>query len=252
MSKHTYTVKDVARLAGVTVRTLHHYDQLGLLVPSGRTEAGYRLFSEDDLLRLQQILIHRRLGLPLEQIKRILDDPAFDRRAALLEQRKRLGGQAGRTEAMIRAVEAALAAMNGEEMMDAKKMFDGFDPAEYEDEARQRWGRTDAYQEAARRTGQYSKQDWAHIKAEDAALMEALAGKLRSGAAPDDLEVLELAERHRLHIDRWYYPCSRVRHAGLAELYVTDERFTEAFDKHGKGLARFVAEAIRANAIRRQ
>jgi len=243
-------VKDVARLTGVTVRTLHYYDQLGLLVPSERTEAGYRLFSDADLLRLQQILIHRELGCPLERIKRILDDPAFDRRRALLEQREKLVERAGRTDAMIRAVDAALEAIEGGSKMDAREIFAGFDPAEHEDEARRRWGGTNAYQEASRRTAGYSKEDWRRIKAEDEALMKALAEQLRAGAAPDDPKVLELAEQHRRHIDRWYYPCSRARHTGLAELYVADPRFAAAFDRHAEGLALFVAEAIRANARR--
>ncbi len=100
-------MKDVARLAKVTVRTLHHYDSIGSLVPSGRTEAGYRLYREGDLLRLQQILICRQLGLPLEQIKRMLHDPSFDREEALLEQRAQLVKQAHATEAMNRSVDAA-------------------------------------------------------------------------------------------------------------------------------------------------
>jgi len=243
-------VKDVARLTGVTVRTLHYYDQLGLLVPSERTEAGYRLFSDADLLRLQQILIHRELGFPLERIKRILDDPAFDRRRALLEQREKLVERAGRTDAMIRAVDAALEAIEGGSKMDAREIFAGFDAAEHEDETRRRWGHTDAYREASRRTAGYSEEDWMRIKAEDDALMKALAEQLRAGAPPDDPNVVELAEQHRRHIDRWYYPCSRARHTGLAELYVADPRFAAAFDRHAEGLALFVAEAIRANARR--
>jgi len=250
VSENTYRVREVARLAGVTVRTLHHYDELGLLVPSGRTDAGYRLYGDNDVLRLQQILLYRQLGLPLERIRRLLDDPSFDRRTALLEQRERLVELAGRTGRMIRAVDAALETLEGERPMDAKRIFDGFDPAEHEDEVRERWGETESYRESKRRTSRYSAQDWSRIKAEDEALLRELADKLEAGARPDEPEVLNLAERHRLHIDRWYYPCSRVRHAALAELYVTDDRFTAAFDKHAEGLASFLTEAIRANARR--
>lgn len=106
MERRTYRVKDVARLARVTVRTLHHYDAIGLLVPS-RTRTGHRVYGEDDLLRLQQILIGRELGLPLEEIGCMLTDPHFDRRKALLEQRELLMRRASETEAMIRAIDSA-------------------------------------------------------------------------------------------------------------------------------------------------
>src|SRR5688500_8483895 len=102
-----YQVNDVAVAAGVSVRTLHHYDAMGLLVPSARTEAGYRLYTDQDLLRLQQILIGRELGLALEEIRRMLDEPDFDRRRALLRQRAELVGRVERTNKMIRAVDAA-------------------------------------------------------------------------------------------------------------------------------------------------
>jgi len=250
MSVRSYRVKDVARVAGVTVRTLHHYDNIGLLVPSARSEAGYRLYSEDDLLRLQQILLGRELGLPLEAIRRTLDDKAFDREKALLEHRNRLLARAEQTEAMILSVDRALETLKGERKMDARELFGGFDPAKYETEVERRWGDTDAYREAARRTGRYSRGDWERIRAEDASLMNSLAEKLAEGAGPGDEGVLALAERHRLHIDRWYYPCSHSMHVGLAEMYVADDRFKARFEQHGEGLAGFLAEAIRANAAR--
>src|SRR5262245_28310993 len=112
MAKRTYLVKEVAALSGVTVRALHHYDELKLLTPSGRSDAGYRLYSDDDLLRLQQILIGRELGLSLEAIRRSLDDPGFDRRAALVAQRAELAARAGRAADMIRSIDAALAALD--------------------------------------------------------------------------------------------------------------------------------------------
>lgn len=249
MKRKAYHVKDVARLAKVTVRALHHYDAVGLLVPS-RTEAGYRLYTEDDLLRLQQILIYRELGLPLERIQRMLGDERFDRRKALLEQREQLLGRQKETQAMIRAIDAALEILNGDTSMDEHRLFDGFDPAEHEEEARLRFGGSEAYREAARRTKRYSKEDWQRIKAEDRALMETLVRLFRAGARPEDEQVLELAEQHRLHIDRWYYPCSRGMHRGLAEMYLADERFGAAFERHAPGMAAFVAAAIRANAAR--
>lgn len=134
MSEKLYRVKDVARLARVTVRTLHHYDAIGLLVPSGRTRAGYRQYSDDDLLRLQEIVICREFGMSLDQIQRTLEDPGFDRERALGEHRKQLQQRVRRTEAMIRSVDAALEALKGDQEMQAQELFNGFDPAVYAEE----------------------------------------------------------------------------------------------------------------------
>jgi len=238
-------------MAKVTVRTLHHYDRIGLLVPSSRTEAGYRLYGSEDLLRLQQILIARGLGLPLEAIRRMLDDPDFDRRAALVEQRKQLHWQARRAEAMIRAVDAALTRLEEEAEMEDEKLFEGFEPAEHEDEVRERWGKTNSYAEAGRRTKSYTKEQWQELEAESGDLLSRLAEKLEEGAPADATGVMDLAEEHRLHIDRWYYPCDRGMHAGLGEMYVADERFAAHFEKRRAGLSGYLADAIRANAARR-
>ena len=252
----TYQVKEVARIAGISVRALHHYDEIGLLVPSGRSRAGYRLYSEDDLLRLQQILIGRELGMPLEAIKRSLEDPSFDRRAALERQREELAARAERTAAMLRAVDVALAAMTddgGKTMKDMSKeeiaaLFDGFDPSPYEDEVVERWGTSDAYKESARRTSKYTKADWERYKAESHAIMSAAAELFRAGAPADGAEAMAVAERHRLSIDRWFYPCDATMHAGLASMYEADARFAESIDNYGAGLTPWWSAAIRANA----
>ena len=248
----TYQVKDVARLTGVSVRTLHHYDAIGLLVPSGRTAAGYRLYTDADLLRLQQILIGRELGLPLEEIRQSLDDPRFDRKAALLDQRQRLHERARQAEAMIRAIDAALAALKGGATTGERTMadlFEGFDPSRYEEEARQRWGGT-AFDESEKRVKRYTPDDWKAIKAEQGAVYEAAVAAMKAGKAPSSAEVMDIAERHRLSIDRWFYPCSRNMHEGLASMYESDDRFRQSIDKYGEGLTTFLAEAIRANAGR--
>lgn len=251
--RRTYQVKDVSRIAGVSVRTLHHYDEIGLLSPSGRSAAGYRLYSDDDLLRLQQILIGRELGLPLEEIRRSLDDPGFDRRQTLLAQRAQLEKRNEQTEAMIRAVDAALAVLRENETgetMDMQKIFEGFDPAKYEAEAKQRWGRTDAYKESKRRTERYTAEDWKRLKDEQGAILSDAFAAMKAGKSPADSDVMDIAERHRLSIERWFYPCSTEMHHGLADLYESDSRFAENIDKHGKGLTTFLVAAIRANAER--
>jgi DNA-binding transcriptional MerR regulator len=251
MQPRRYQVKEVAELSGVSVRTLHHYDQIGLVVPSARSSAGYRLYSDADLLRLQQVLVQRELGLSLEAIRKLLDDPAFDHRAALLEQRRLLLERAANTQQMIRALDNALSLLDGgDTMTDKQTLFDGFDPAAYEQETKQRWGHTDAYRESQRRTQQYTAEDWKRYRDENASLMKAFATALAAGSGADEAAVMDLAEQHRLLIDRWFYPCSHEMHARLADMYEADPRFAQNIDQAGAGLTPFLSAAIRANAAR--
>ena len=248
----TYQVKDAARLAGISVRTLHHYDSIGLLIPGARTAAGYRLYTDADLLRLQQILIGRELGLSLEEIRRALDDPRFDRKAALLDQRERLRERVQQAEAMIRAIDVALDAFDGHKKgeMKMEDLFEGFDASRYEDEARRQWGKSEAFVESEKRTRRYTSDDWKALKAEQAAVYDDAYSALKAGQRPSDEAVMDIAERHRLSIDRWFYPCSHRMHGGLAAMYESDDRFRQSIDRHGEGLTSFLAGAIRANAAR--
>jgi MerR family transcriptional regulator, thiopeptide resistance regulator len=254
MSSRTYQVNEAARMAGVTVRALHHYDEIGLLVPSNRTEAGYRLYTAEDLLRLQQILIGRTLGLSLEEIRKLLDDPLLDRRTLLQRQREALQKRAETTAAMLRSVDVALALVDDthrSENVNLREIFDGFDPAQYQDDARERWGHTHAYLESQRRVRQYSANDWRTIKADMNAVITDAAAALRASCDPESVEAMDIAERARLNIDRWFYPCSREMHSRLADMYEADERFAANYERYEKGLTAFFAAAIRANARRR-
>jgi len=252
MKRQLYRVSELAQLTGVSVRTLHYYDEIRLLVPRARTDAGYRLYDGDDLLRLQQIMIGREQGLALEEIRRSLDDPNFDAKRALLAQRQQLQQRAQETSRMIRAIDAALSLLDDERQEpDMTQLFDGFDPTRHEAEARARWGETDAYKESAQRTKRYSTDDWRQIKEEQAAIYGAAFTLLQAGTEPQAPEAMDVAERHRLAIDRWFYPCSVALHAGLADLYDADSRFAENIDRFGAGLTPFLAAAIRANARRR-
>lgn len=249
----TYHVKDLARAAGVSVRTLHHYDAIGLLVPGARTAAGYRLYTDADLLRLQQILISRELGLSLEDIRRSLDDPRFDQKAALLEQRELLKDRVQQTEAMIRAVDVALRALDGDSQKGVTNMedlFEGFKPSQYDEEVQRQWGESEAFVESKKRVGRYTPDDWKALKAEQAAIYDEACSAMRAGTPPSDAVVMDIAERHRMSIDRWFYPCSHTMHRGLARMYESDDRFRQSIDTHGEGLTAFLAEAIRANASR--
>lgn len=248
-----HTVGEIARRAGITIRTLHHYDEIGLLSPSERSDAGYRLYDSADVARLQQILVYRELGLPLERIQEVMGDPGFDRIAALRDQRQELVTRSRQTTRMIEAVDAAIASEERGIMMSTDQMlevFGDFDPTEHEAEAEERWGGTDAYRDSVRRTSQYTKQDWEQISAEASEIYEEFVRLRREGVPTDSAAAIEVAERHREHISRWFYECSYEIHVGLGEMYVEDQRFTESLDSHGEGLAAYMSEAILANGLR--
>lgn len=246
----TYTVGDLASLARVSVRTLHHYDEIGLLRPSGRSGAGYRLYTAGDLQRLQQVLFFRELGVRLDEIARILADPGFDRRQTLIAQRALLAERAERARALVDLVDRTLKALEDDDTMKPEEMFEGFDPAKYEDEATAKWGQTEAFAESKRRTSRYTKDDWAKLKAEADANVEALARAMDEGVAPTEARAMDLAEQHRLHLERWFYPCPTTFHVELGEMYVADPRFTANYDRIREGLAAYLRDAIQANAAR--
>jgi DNA-binding transcriptional MerR regulator len=248
-----WTVGEVAERAHVSVRALHHYDEIGLLSPSSRTDAGYRLYGPRELERLHQVLLFRELGLGLESIGRLLDGPPSERRAALEAQRRELERRRRRTEAVIRAVDRAIETLERGEPMESTELFDGFgefDHARHAEEAEARWGDTEAYRESSRRTKRYGKEDWAAIQAEADGIMERMASLMAEGADATSEPAMDLAEEHRRHIDRWFYPCPPRMHAGLADMYQADERFGAYFEERGAGLTAFASDAIRANAER--
>ena len=249
----SYTVGEVARFAGVTVRTLHHYDEVGLLSPTGRTAAGYRLYADADLQRLQQIRCYRELGFGLDDIAAILDDPRNDPIDHLRRQHALLTDHIERLEAMVAAVEMTMEARKMGISLNPEEMFEVFgdeDPSQYADEAEQRWGETDAYKESQRRVSSYTKDDWLRIKEEGADVERRLAAALASGAPADSEEAMDAAEAHRLQIDRWFYETSYEMHRGLGDMYIADPRFTEHYEKVAPGLAQYVRDAIHANADR--
>jgi len=246
-----YKVGEVAQLAKVSVRTLHHYDEIGLLTPSDRTESGYRLYSDEDMERLQQVLFYRELGLPLEDIAAAIRDPGFDRTAALVEQREMLTRRRDALSRMIDAVEFALAAAQEGIKMDNEEMFEvfgDFDPSEYEEEVKERWGDTDAYAESARRTARYTKADWERFKAENEANGARMVELFDEGVEPSDPRAVQVAEAARQLIDRWFYPLSKEMHVCLGDMYVADPRFKKHYDSQRDGLAQWFCDAIRANA----
>jgi DNA-binding transcriptional MerR regulator len=254
MDPATSTIGRVARLAGVSVRTLHHYDEMGLVCPARRSAAGYRLYGAAELERLQQVLFFKELGFPLAEIRRVMLDPAFDRGGALRAQRALLVERARRAWALLAAVDAALQALEKGTSMNHEDMFEalgGFDPSQYEDEVVRRWGETDAYRQSARRTATFTKDDWAAIRREEEEITAGIAERMERG--PADAEVQELVARRCRHINERFYECSPAMFAGLGEMYVADSRFARNYEKVRPGLAEFLREAMRlyADALER-
>ena len=247
------TVGAVARMAGVTVRTLHHDDEIGLLNPSGRSDAGYRRYADADLERLQRILFYRELGFGLDQIKTVMTDGHADASAHLRRQHAMLLERIRRLQRMASAVELAMEArtmginLTPEERFE---VFGDFDPNEHVAEVEQRWGESDAYRESARRTASYTKADWERMKAEAAEPANRLVAAMRAGLPADSPEAMDAAEAHRQHLSRWFYECTPEIHVGLGEMYVADPRFAATYEKIAPGLAAYTRDAIKANAAR--
>ncbi len=235
-------VSDVAKLTGVTVRTLHYYDQIGLLKPSRVTDSGYRLYSQADLEVLQQILFFRELDFPLSDIQEILNDPSFDREAALQNHRALLLHKRNRIDGLISLVDKTL---KGETDMSFKQ----FDATEYENnkqkyaqEAKQRWGTTDAYAEYSKKTENYDDPQWKLINGEGAEILHQF-GEIRH-LDPAGTEAQNMVKKWQDFITANFYTCTKPILSCLGEMYIGDDRFTQNIAKHGQGTALFMATAI--------
>lgn len=250
----SYSVSELAANAGVTVRALHHYDEIGLLVPAARTRTGYRRYSRSDVERLYRILVYRELGFDLTRIAEILDNPEEETLDQLRRQRGLLAERVDHLQRMLKGVEAIMNAketgynLTPDEM---REVFGSFDPTEHAAEAEARWGDTDGYRQSRARASRYGKQEWQQIAAEVAQINAEMVAAMREGIEATSANAMDIAERHRQHISRWFYDCGHEIHRGLGEMYVADPRFTASFEKEATGLAVYFRDAIVANAERR-
>ena len=247
-------VGQVAAAAGVTVRTLHHWDAVGLLVPSGRTASGSRTYAPGDLERLQQVLTYRELGFSLEDVRRLLDDPAVDPLDHLRRQQSLLADRIAQLQSVAALVSRAVEARSmGIELdpHELREVFGDDDPTQHAEQARERWGDTTAYAQSQARTSSYSKSDWLEVQAEGEDVERRFAEALASGLPAHDPEGTAIAEDHRLHISRRFYDCSPALHSSLADAYVADERCAAHYERRAAGLAQYVHDAVKANAAGR-
>ena len=243
-------INEAAKMTGVTIRTLHYYDQIGLLRPETVTDAGYRLYGEKDMERLSQILFFRELDFPLSQIKEMLDSPSFDRKEALRAQHELLTKKKERLE---RLIDLTKRRMEG----NAEMSFREFNKEEierckekYAQEAEERWGGTQAYKESKKRTDGYGSAEWEELTQKGNSIMQAFAQSRE--LAPESEEVQALVAKWQDFISARYYTCTDEILEGLGQMYTADERFTENIDRFGEGTAEQMSKAIACYVSRRK
>lgn len=232
-------IKEFADFTGVSVRTLHYYDEIGLLTPARIDEStGYRYYDEQSLLRMQEILFYRELDFSLKSIGALLSSPYYDKKKALKEQKHLLTLKKERLERLISAIDGAV---KGENIMAA---FDNSEFEAYKAEAQERWGKTDAYREHAEKTKHYSKEKWNDLSKGMDDILSAFSASAKTGEKPDSAQAQKLVEMLQNHITENYYLCTKEILAGLGQMYVADERFKNNIDRHGDGTAEFIRQAI--------
>ncbi|MFD1037803.1 MerR family transcriptional regulator [Virgibacillus byunsanensis] len=235
-------VKEVADLVGISVRTLHHYDHIGLLTPEETTESGYRIYSDRDLEMLQQVLFFKELGLPLKKIKEIINSPSFDKKEALELHRKMLLEKRSRMDKMIATIDKTIQHSKGEINISDKEKFEGFDFSHnpYEQEARARFG-DKAVGESNSKLGKMSKEQIKSMGADFDAIYKDLAAIRHQAPESDEAQAA---------IKVWYDYLNKIgsysldAFKGLGQMYVEDERFTKNIDKYGEGLAVFMRDSM--------
>ncbi|WP_433679120.1 MerR family transcriptional regulator [Nocardia sp. CA-119907] len=244
------TVGAAASRAGVTIRTLHHWDAIGLVCPSERTDAGYRLYTNADLSRIQRVLTYRELGLPLEDIKSLLDEPAIDATASLRTQRDSLRERAARLHQMADAMDRLIEARKSGILLSADEqieIFGGHWQPGWAAQARDRWGDTDQWAQYAERAAGRTAEHWQQIAVGVEALNADLAAAHRAGVRPGSDRANALAERHRASIDA-YFDCTHSMHVCIARKYTADPEFAAFYDAIEPGLTTWLRAIIDANA----
>jgi MerR family transcriptional regulator, thiopeptide resistance regulator len=238
-----YTVKQLARLAGVSVRTLHYYDEIGLLTPPVIGANGYRYYDEPSVLRLQSILFYRELDFPLAAIKAVLDRPDFDALLALLEQRTALEARVGRMHRLIATIDQTIRHLKGETTMSTKQLFAGLTPEEekrYTDEAAQRWGEQ-GVRASVTKYNAYSAEKKKQIGEEGEAIYRDLIAAMPQGKAAPAVQAC--IERWRQHLGYFWTP-NDDQCLALATGYRDDPAFRKTYDAIHPELASFMRDAV--------
>jgi DNA-binding transcriptional MerR regulator len=232
-------IKEFAIATGVSIRTIHYYDEIGLLTPAYVDKiTGYRYYDENSILRMQEILFYRELDFPLKSIKEILTSPNYDKNKVLNEQKELLILKKERLEKIIFAIDAA---MEGENVM---SVFDNSEFEKYKNEVKEKWGQTEAYKEHSEKTKTYSKEKWNNLASGMDEIMAMFSVCMKNGNEADSIEAQELVKKLQNHISENYYHCTNEILASLGGMYVADERFKNNIDKHAIGTAEYISKAI--------
>ena len=251
MNRPMLTVKQLSKLAGVTPRTLHHYDEIGLLKPTRVGDNGYRYYGDESVLRLQQILFYRELGIPLEEIKQLMGRRDFDVMGALRSHKEALQKQVTRLNRLINTVDNTINHLKGNHTMSDKAYFEGFSEeqqAEYEKEAMQRYD-PETVKAASKKWKEYTAAEKERMGEEANALYRDLLLAIPKGAASPEAQ--SCVERWRRFIEYFWIPNDE-QLVGLADLYNEDPRFKANFDKIDSRLAEFLREAIKIYVEKRK
>jgi DNA-binding transcriptional MerR regulator len=239
-----FSADRLAKMAKISVRTLHYYDEIGLLKPAYRADSGYRYYTKNELLRLQQILFYKELGFQLAAIQQALDEPDFDMEAALMRHKQELHKRIRQMNTLMDTIDnTILDIKNKRKMVSYEEMYEGFSKEEveqYEKEVTEKWGQS-RLEETKRNIQAMSRQEWDDLKAEGNNIYIELT-KLMDGE-PEDAAVQSLIARHHIMTGK-YYDCPVETYRGLAEMYVSDERFIATFDSFRPGLSDFLHDAI--------
>lgn len=254
----SYSVGQVSAFAGVTVRTLHHYDRAGLLSPSGRSGAGYRLYSDADLARLQQILFYRELGFSLDDIAEILKDPQANALEQLQARLRQLSEEIGRLQRLAEVAEQAIEVRQTGVELTPEDRFEVFGEISfdlsYATEAQLKWQDSAGHRESMARAAAHTKEDWGQLMGEAAAWRVELLAAFDEGETADGERAMDLAEEHRLHIARWFTTCPPDMHRRIADDFAADPRAFALVvppSQQRPGLAAYLCKAVHANAGRR-
>ncbi|HFC29840.1 MAG TPA: MerR family transcriptional regulator [Oceanospirillales bacterium] len=242
-----YKIKQFANMVGVSVRMLHHYDRIGLLVPETiNKHNGYRYYGLKNLQTIQQILFFKELDFSLTEIKDIIEGESYNKIDALTMQRNLLNLQKQRLQNMVEFIDTLLStgATDMSEQLKKAMSNDDFNSKkiEYAKEAKQKWGHTDSYKQAQHKASKYSKQDIENINRQQDELYQQLAELMHLPV--DDEQVQMKIHQARMFISKYWYECSLQRFAGLGQMYGADQRFRDNIDKHGKGLAQYLSDGI--------
>lgn len=237
------TVSEIAKLSGISVRTLHYYDEMGLLHPSMVSECGYRYYEDAQIERLQEILFYRELDFSLKEISNILSQPNYNKFEAFEKQKHLLTLKRDRLNKLIALLDDNL---EGVKTMSIKE-FDITEieeaKVEYAEEVEERWGGTKAYSESSKKTAKYGNADWERIAKRSEEIFGGFAKLIGTDSKSENAQ--ELVRQWQQHITDNFYECTKEILAGLGEMYITDNRFEKNIDKAGEGLAKFMSDAIK-------